>query len=457
MRSVLEIAAAVHAGHQTAVSMVDESLTAISAATHLNAVTTIHEERARTKAAEIDARIVEGMAPSPLAGVPFAAKNLFDVAGEITRAGSRCTDNDKPSIQDAFAIRALENAGAILVASTNMDELAYGFSGENVHDGDTHNPHGNDLSAGGSSSGSAALVATGAVPFALGTDTNGSVRVPAALSGVAGLKPTYGKISRSGVYPFVQSLDHVGWFGVNSDDLNIILNCLDQVDTDDPVQVSPPIPAFISQSLQCARLGGYFESYLDPDVSAVTDEAAKALGANTTLELTLAEKARAAAFLITNAEAGQRHFKGLTHQPDTFGPLVRERLRAGALIPALWIEKAQRLRRLVIDELARLHQQVDLLIAPATPCPAFPLGAETWEVAGTELPIRLAIGMYTQPLTLSGVPIGVAVKRGNHSKLPVGVQLIGRPFAEKTVLKAMKQLENVGFSLLFNGQEGNNG
>ena len=447
--SLRATAAAVRDGRTRAADAVARALDALDRAAGLNAVTAVHADRARARAAEIDRAVTEGGDPGPLAGVPFAVKNLYDVAGHVTRAGSRATEADAPAAHDAFAIRALEAAGAVLVASANMDELAYGFSGENAHDGDTRNPHDPARSAGGSSSGSAALVAAGAVPLALGTDTNGSVRVPAALSGAPGLKPTYGRLSRGGVYPFVRSLDHVGVFAGSAADLAAAYDALQAADPEDAAQAPrPPEPAasgIPAEGLRAARLGGYFATPLHPDVAEAVEAAAAALGASRSVELSLAEAARAAAFVITTAEGGQRHRAGLARAPDRFGPLVRERLRAGALVPAAWTGRAQALRRRVTDELAALHAGADILIAPATPCPAFPLGTADWEVAGHSLPIRLAIGMFTQALTLTGVPIGVAVRRGARSGLPVGVQIVARPFAEATVLAAMGRLERAGF------------
>lgn len=451
--SLAATAEAVRSGRTSASETVAQALAAIEAAAGLNAVTHVHAERARARAAALDARIAQGGDPGPLAGVPFAVKNLFDVEGQITRAGSRATGADAPAARDAYAIRALEEAGAVLVASTNMDELAYGFSGENAHDGDTCNPRDPRLSAGGSSSGSAALVAAGAVPLALGTDTNGSVRVPAALSGIAGLKPTYGRLSRSGVYSFVHSLDHVGAFAATAGDLAAALAALDGPDPGDPAQAPGVSPRPAPQELRAARLGGWFAAPLHPDVAEAVDAAAGALGAETTVELTLAEAARAAAFVLTTAEGGQRHLAGLARHAERFGPLVRDRLRAGALVPAAWTGRAQKLRRRVTDELSGLHREADVLLAPATPCPAFPLGTAEHEVAGEVLPIRLGIGMFTQPLTLTGVPIGVAVRRGARSGLPVGVQVIGRPFEEATVLVAMARLEQAGFVMQPAGTE----
>lgn len=434
------IARAVQSGRRSVAEVVDRALTAC-AADGCNAVTVLLSDRARRRAAELDA---SGQIAGPLAGVPFAVKNIFAVAGLVTRAGSAATEADPPAEQDAFAIRALEAAGAVLVATTNMDEFAYGFSGENAHDGDTVNPRGAGLSAGGSSSGSAALVAAGAVPLALGTDTNGSARVPAALSGIIGLKPTYGRISRRGVYPFAPSLDHVGLFATTVADAALAFSALDQFDAADPVAArgaSQAVPA-----PRCARLGGWFAAPLQEDVAAAVKDACRILDAQTEVTFDLAQEARAASFILTTAEGGQTHLERLARRPEDFGALVRHRLSAGAMVPAAWTGRAQRLRRMASDALAELHRDADVLIAPATPCPAFPLGTSDWDVEGVTLPIRLGIGMFTQPLTLTGVPILVLSRRGIASGLPVGVQLIAAPHAEATLFAAALQLEAAGFS-----------
>lgn len=457
IRSAAETAAAVASGAMTAAEAVEAALAAAAAAAPLNAVTALHADRARERAARRDAARARGLPPGPLEGVPFAAKDLFDVAGRVTPAGSRARAGLPPAARDAFAIRALEAAGAILLASTTMDECAYGFTGENAWDGDTWNPRGpwtgpRGLSAGGSSSGSAALVAAGVVPIALGSDTNGSVRVPAALSGVAALKPTYGRLSRAGMAPFVPSLDHVGGFARSVADLARLYDALQGTDPDDPAQTPRPVEPLAPRLSALpvppsARLGGWFSGPLHPDAAAAVTDAAAVLGATRTLDLALAEAARAAAFVITTAEAGQLHLAALRDRPEAFGPLVRDRLRAGALVPAAWVGDAQRLRRRLVRALAALHAEAPVLIAPATPCPAFPLGHSEWEVAGQRLPIRLAIGMFTQPLTLAGVPVAVLARRGAVSGLPVGVQLVGRPWREDEVLAAALALEAAGFAL----------
>src|SRR6476469_2953707 len=208
-----EIAQAVADGKMTALAATEAALARI--AKHdpvLNSFTDVTADRARAKARAIDAAVATGQNPGPLAGVPFAVKNLFDVEGLPTRAGSKINRDRKPAERDSPLIERLEAAGAVLVGALNMGEYAYDFTGENIHDGPAHNPHDLTRLTGGSSSGSAGSVAGGLVPLSLGSDTNGSIRVPSSFCGIFGLKPTYGRLSRARSFPFVTSLDHVGPF-----------------------------------------------------------------------------------------------------------------------------------------------------------------------------------------------------------------------------------------------------
>ncbi len=231
---------------QIAAGMLDHSLSAqeavtdaldrIGRATPINAFTDVLTERALFLAKAHDMNGPQG----PLAGVPFAVKNLFDVEDLPTRAGSRINRGRAPATADAFAIQQLERAGAILVGTLNMGEYAYDFTGENAHDGACRNPHDPARMTGGSSSGSGAAVAAGVVPFTLGSDTNGSIRVPASLCGVFGLKPTYGRLSRAGTFPFVSSLDHIGPLARTVGDLQLAYDAMTGPDPADPVCTGRP-------------------------------------------------------------------------------------------------------------------------------------------------------------------------------------------------------------------------
>src|SRR5262245_25044232 len=236
-----EIARAVQTGKMSATQVVEAALASIHTRNPLlNAFTAVVEDRARAKAAAIDRARPQGYVPGPLAAVPFAAKNLFDIAGLPTLAGSKINRECAPAARDATLIERLENAGAILVGALNMGEYAYDFTGENIHDGPSRNPHDLSRMPGGSSGGPGAAVGGALVPLALGSDTNGSIRVPASLCGVFGLKPTYGRLSRARTFPFVGSLDHVGPLARNVRDLALAYDAMQGHDPDDPICLDRP-------------------------------------------------------------------------------------------------------------------------------------------------------------------------------------------------------------------------
>ncbi|NQW54100.1 MAG: AtzE family amidohydrolase, partial [Rhodospirillales bacterium] len=233
-----EIAGAVMSGKVKAAAVIDATLKRIEAAEPaINAFTDVVAERARKRAAEIDAGLHRG----PLLGVPFAVKNLFDISGLPTRAGSKINVDGPKAARDGALVRKLEAAGAILVGGLNMGEYAYDFTGENIHYGPSRNPHDPTRMSGGSSGGSGAAVAAGEVPLALGSDTNGSIRVPASLCGLFGLKPTYGRLSRAGSFPFVDSFDHLGPLARSAEDLALSFDAMQGWDSDDPVCTDRPV------------------------------------------------------------------------------------------------------------------------------------------------------------------------------------------------------------------------
>src|SRR5947209_7854717 len=296
--SAAEIASAVQGGKVTALSFIEATLARI--ARHdpaLNSFTEVTATRARGKARAIDSAIATGKNPGPLAGVPFAVKNLFDVQGLPTRAGSRINRELSPSARDATLIERLEAAGAVLVGALNMGEYAYDFTGENVHDGPSRNPHDRTRMTGGSSGGSAAAVAGGLVPLALGSDTNGSIRVPSSFCGIFGLKPTYGRLSRAHTFPFVASLDHVGPFARTTLDLALAYDAMQGYDADDPVCVDrgqePATPHLSrgTKGLRIAVAGGYFEKGPLPQPDEAVARVAKALGIKRQVEIPAAELA----------------------------------------------------------------------------------------------------------------------------------------------------------------------
>jgi 1-carboxybiuret hydrolase len=446
--TVADIVAAVAAGRTTASKIVEATFARIRARDPLiNAFTAVTEQRALHRAQALDQARERGKRLPPLAGVPFAVKNLFDVAGMPTLAGAKINRDAPPATRDATMIERLEAAGATLVGALNMGEYAYDFTGENAHDGAVHNPHDRERMAGGSSSGSAAAVAGGLVPLALGSDTNGSIRAPASLCGVFGLKPTYGRLSRARTFPFSASLDHVGPLARSARDLALAYDAMQGFDPDDPVcaeRAAEPAAALIergAEDLRIAVAGGYFKCKTAATVYAV-DSVAAALGANRDVIIPQAERARSAAYIITASEAASLHLDRLRARARDFDPAVRDRLIAGAMLPASLVVKAQKFRRWYQREVLKLFAEVDAIVAPATPCTAPSIGQQTFTFDGVELPVRPHLGVYTQPISFIGLP--VVVVPVPFAPLPIGVQIIAAPWREEVALRLAYALEAKG-------------
>jgi AtzE family amidohydrolase len=448
--SATATAAAVAAGETTAVKVIDQTLARIARRNPvLNAFTAITAERACSRAAGIDAARTAGKPVGPLAGVPFAVKNLIDVAGLPTLAGSKINREHPSAGADATLVSRLEAAGAVLVGALNMGEYAYDFTGENIHDGPSRNPHDITRMTGGSSGGSGGAVAGGMVPIALGSDTNGSIRVPSSFCGIFGLKPTFGRLSRAGSFPFVSSLDHLGPFARNTVDLALAYDAMVGPDALDPVctdraaePVGPMVMAGIA-GLRIASAGGYFRSGAGADALAALDSVASALGAMRRIELPEAARARAAAYLITTSEGAALHLHRLRTQPFDFDPDVRDRLIAGAMVPAAWVVQAQKFRRWYRNAVLRVFDEVDAILAPATPCVAPPIGQKSFVLNGQEVPLRPNIGIYTQPISFIGLPV-VAVPVPRSGGMPIGVQIIAAPWREDVALRIAYHLEARG-------------
>lgn len=445
-----QLAEVVSGQEVSAKSMVGAALTRIAATNQqLNCFTTVLSDRALEAAETLDQAIAQGKKVGPLAGVPFAVKNLFDIAGITTLAGSKIHAQQPPAIQSATAIRRLETAGAILVGALNMDEYAYGFVTENEHYGPTHNPHDLTRIAGGSSGGSAAAVAGGLVPFSLGSDTNGSIRVPASLCGVYGFKPTYGRLSRSGAMLFSSSLDHIGPFARSVRDLALIFDVLQGEDSQDPVCTlrlpEPCLPQLKLgiEGLKIAIAGGYFQQGATPEALEAVEKVAKALNVTETMELPEVHRARAAAYLITAVEGANLHWGNLSFRPQDFDIATRDRFLAGAFIPAPWYHQAQRFRRWFRDQMQQVFQGVDILLTPTTPSSAPKIGQTTLILNGEEVLIRPNLGLYTQPFSFIGLP-ALSVPITVSGKLPLGVQIIAAPYQEAKILRVAAFLESQG-------------
>src|ERR1700687_3982925 len=447
--SASEIAQGVTGRKLSALSVTEAALARI--AKHdpvLNSFTDVTTERSRAKARAGDAAGGAGRNPGPLAGVPFAVKNLFDVQGLPTRAGSKINRELKPAPRDATLIERLEAAGAVLVGALNMGEYAYDFTGENVHDGPSRNPHDATRMTGGSSGGSGAAVGGGLVPLALGSDTNGSIRVPASFCGIFGLKPTYGRLSRARTFPFVFSLDHLGPFARKVGDLALAYDAMQGPDATDAActtraaeRVTPLLAQDIGD-LRIAIAGGYFQKNVFPEAVEAVGRVARALGTTRTVEIPEAARARAAAYVITTSEGASLHLDRLRRRPNDFVPAVRDRLLAGAMIPAPLIDRAQKFRRWYQAQMMELFRSVDVIIAPATPCVAPKLGQTTFVLDGVELSVRANIGIHTQPISFIGLPV-VAVPVPLEP-MPIGVQIIAAPWREDIALRVAYALERAG-------------
>jgi len=443
---------AVQTGRMRARDWLEDSLARIDATDgRVNAFTLRTTKRARLEADAIDTRRRAGEALPPLAGLPYAVKNLFDIEGEVTLAGAQVNQGQAPAGADAVLVQQLRASGAVLTGGLNMDEYAYGFTTENSHFGPTRNPHDLTRIAGGSSGGSGAAVAAGQVPAALGSDTNGSIRVPASLCGVWGLKPTFGRLSRRGSYPFVHNLDHLGPIADSAGLLARVYDALQTPDTQDPgchAQAVQPVSGELAQGMAGLRvgvLGGYFDRHATAAAREAVQSAARVLGATDVVQWPSAEEARAAAFILTAAEGGSLHLPDLRSRAAEFEPLSVDRFIAGALQPAHWLLLAQRFRRIYRAQVQALFAQWDVLIAPATPVPATPIGTEWLELDGARVPCRASMGLLTQPISFAGCPVVAAPLWPESARgLPMGVQLIGAPWREDLTLRAAHVLEASG-------------
>ena len=447
--SASEIARAVANGERSALAVTEAALARIKSLNpKLNAFTDVVANRARAKARALDQARGEGQPLGPLAGVPFAVKNLFDIKGLPTLAGSKINRSHAPAARDATLIERLEAAGAVLVGALNMGEYAYDFTGENIHDGASRNPHDLTRMTGGSSGGSGGAVAGGLVPLALGSDTNGSIRVPSSFCGIFGLKPTYGRLSRAHTFPFVASFDHLGPFARTTKDLALAYDAMQGYDADDPVCADRPaeitLPALDRgiEGLRIAVAGGYFRKGASPEAREAMERVAKALDVKREIEIPEAERARSAAYVITATEGAALHLDRLRTRARDFDPAVRDRLIAGAMVPAALVNQAQKFRRWYRERVLELFKDVDVILAPATPCTAPKIGQQTFVLDGVEMALRPNIGIYTQPISFIGLPVVAAPIP--LTPLPIAVQIIAAPWREDVALRVAQALEQAG-------------
>ena len=449
--TALEIAEAVRSGETTARAVVSEALQRIADDDPaINSFSGVTEARALAEADAVDEAVRAGRPVGPLAGVPFAVKNLFDIEGITTLAGAAITRADPPASADADLVARLNAAGAILVGALHMGEFAYDFTGENAHYGPCRNPHDTSRMTGGSSSGSGAAVAGGLVSLSLGSDTNGSLRVPASLCGVYSLKPTYGRLSRGGSYPFVDSLDHLGPMARTLGDLAAAFDALQGPSPRDPAQTPRPLePVGTPDPGAPLRIGvvrGWFDAQCGPDALARRDRALEALGgAAKELSLDGVAAGRAAAYLITNAESSAWHLERLRTRAADFDPDTRDRFLAGALLPAAWIQKAQRVRRWWLSQMLAAFAEVDVIVCAATPFPAPRIGQRTLTLSGREVLLRPNLGLLAQPFSAVGLPV-VTAPVFETGEAPIGIQLVAAPWREKAAFNAAARLVAAGVS-----------
>jgi len=427
----------------------------------LDAFLAVTADRALAQARRVDATLAAGGPAGPLAGVPVAVKDLLDIEGTVTTCGSRILEGYRPPFT-ATAVARLEAAGAIVIGKTNMDEFAMGSSTENSAYKVTRNPWDRTRVPGGSSGGSAVAVSTGMAALALGTDTGGSIRQPAALCGVVGLKPTYGRVSRYGVVAFASSLDQVGPLGRTVEDVALAASAICGVDTADATSAPVDVPDFraaLSAGAAGLRIGvpwSFLESGVDAGVMAAFRQSLadfEAAGARTVeVALPHAPHAVATYYIVATAEASSnlarfdgvryglrvpgsdlRHMYGETRDRG-FGAEVKRRIILGTFVLSAgyydaYYLRAQQVRTLIRRDFEGAFRACDVVAMPTTPTPAFRLGEKTAD------PLQMYLeDIFTVPANLAGIP-GLSLPGGFVGGLPVGVQLLGRPFDETTLLR----------------------
>jgi aspartyl-tRNA(Asn)/glutamyl-tRNA(Gln) amidotransferase subunit A len=413
----------------------------------LRAYITVCEERALAAAREAEGALVAGRAPGPLHGVPIALKDLYDTAGVATTAGSRILADRVPD-SDATVVRRLREAGAIVLGKLHMVEFAYGPEGLNAHHGAPRNPWDatSERMPGGSSSGSGVAVAAGLAPAALGSDTGGSIRIPASLCGITGLKPTYGRVSRAGVLPLAWSMDHVGPMTRTVGDAALLLRVMAGYDPADASTSVLPVPDYLAalsgdvKGLRVGLLRAFFLESATPEVRAAVERAAAMLQSAGAIvdEVALPAVAHVAAgaYAVVASEALAYHTGWLASRPDDYDPEVRTRLQLGAFVTGAHYVKGQQVRALVRRDVDAALARRDVLLAPATPLTAPRIDERQTTLGDGPSDVRSALIRLTRPFNFSGHP-ACAVPCGFSAQgLPIGMQLVGRPFDEATVLRA---------------------
>jgi aspartyl-tRNA(Asn)/glutamyl-tRNA(Gln) amidotransferase subunit A len=420
----------------------------------LRAYITVCADAAQAAARAAEAALMADRLAGPLHGVPVALKDLVNTAGVRTTGGSKILADAVPQADGTVAAR-LKAAGAILLGKLNMHEFAYGPEGINAHYGTSRNPWdpATPRIPGGSSSGSGVAVAAGLAPGALGSDTGGSIRIPASLCGITGLKPTYGRVSRAGVLPLAWTMDHVGPMTRSAADCALMLRCLAGYDAADPTTSVLPTPdygALLTGEVNGLRVGLLRAFFLDsaaPEIREAVERAATVLeGLGATVdEVVLPHMAdiAAASSAIVASEALAYHAGWLRTRPGDYQPDVGTRLRLGAFVTGVQYVRAQQLRTVVREAVNEALARRDVLLAPSTPIAATPVGQSEVRFGGTTLDVRSALIRCTRPFNFSGHPACSVPCGLTADGLPVGMQFIGRAFDEATVLRAADAWQRV--------------
>lgn len=437
IHSAAAIAARIKLGVSTVEETIRQSLDAAEEVSELNIFTQILADDAMAQAKRIDADRIAGKALPPLAGVPFVIKDLLDLQGYTTVAGARMRLQDPPAKQTATVVAALMRAGAIPIGLTRMDEYACGATGENVIGGPVHNPLDPERITGGSSAGTAAAIAAGIVPFGIGSDTNGSIRAPASFCGIWGLRPTHGRLSVEGAYPYAESLDVIGPLAADAESLALSYYAMLPENSGGQAVSKPGSAA----TLRVGILRAGFSDFADAKANEAVWKVASAFASAEIIDWPQADSARDAASIISAFEVSRNHMqRDLSARHQEYSAFVRQRMLLGQVMPQEWYERAKHYQVLYKGELARLFERVDLLLAPSAPYAATPLGAECVPASQRDYVPRADAGHLTRPIALAGVPVISAPC--SAEPLPFGVQLI-TPYGEDALcLEAALYLEN---------------
>jgi aspartyl-tRNA(Asn)/glutamyl-tRNA(Gln) amidotransferase subunit A len=443
--SMIELAQRVRRKEISPVEVVQKTLERIEKLdSRLNSYITVLAEQAVAEARIAEREIQRGNYRGPLHGLPIAVKDIFATRGVRTTAGSKILSDWVPDY-DATVVTRLRNAGAVLIGKTNMHEFSYGVTSDNPHYGPVRNPWDPKRIPGGSSGGSGAAVATSLCAAALGSDTGGSIRIPAAACGVVGLKPTYGRVSRYGVVPFAWSLDHVGPITRTVEDAAALLKVLAGQDTKDRTSSQLPVPEYtqvLKESVSGVRLGipqNFFFEHVDSEILSAVRAAIKVLerlGARSVaVKLEHFEYCSAAAAQITLVEAASYHEPYVRGRSQDYGDDVRLRLYAARNFLATDYVKSQRARTLLQQDLAQAFEQVDAIVTPTLPAPPPPIGEYFVQSGDMREHVIDAFIRFNNPFNLTGLP-AISVPCGfGSANLPIGLQIVGKPFDEATVLR----------------------